>query len=199
MPKIDIKSIFLIISLFGVGGSGLFAHQATANNQLNNQPVFLKSSLQAPRFTFTFPDIDLIDHRNQPRVLSELFDKDRNVVFAFFFSHCVSVCTTITLSLKSIAADLPPDTLIAMISIDPDTDTPDLLKSYAKQHQIDEPNWYLLTGGNKDIINLQKSFESYRGNKMNHTTSLFIKKSGADVITEIKNNFSDIPKLLITS
>ncbi len=149
-------------------------------------------------FSFNFPDIELIDHNNRSRPLSELFRKDRNVVFAFFFSHCVSVCTTITLNLKSIMPDLPEDTLIAMISIDPDTDTPETLKSYAAQHHINEPNWMLLTGNNKEIINLQKSFEAYRGNKMNHTTSLFIKKSDSKVITEIKSNFSRIPELLIT-
>ncbi len=198
MLKISLKAIVFILTLFGVGGPGLFAHQLTDGHQLDNQSSHLTVASQAPRFTFTFPEMDLIDQRNQSQALGELFNKDRNVVFAFFFSHCVSVCTTITLSLKSILPDLPPDTLIAMISIDPDNDTPDLLKAYAKQHQINEPNWYLLTGKNKEIINLQKSFEAYRGNKMNHTTSLFVKKSDSEVITEIKNNFSDIPKFLGT-
>ena len=149
-------------------------------------------------FSFKFPDIELIDHNNRSHPMSELFDDDRNIVFAFFFTHCVSVCTTITLSLKSILPDLPENTLVAMISIDPDTDTPETLSTYAKQHQINEPNWMLLTGQNKEIINLQKSFEAYRGNKMNHTTSLFIKRNDSKVITEIKGDFSRIPTLLIT-
>ncbi len=194
MPKTGLKTIIFIMSIFGVGGSGLFAHQQIDDNQPSDHTI----TSQAPRFTFVFPELYLIDQRNQSQALSKLFDKDRNVVFAFFFSHCVSVCTTITLSLKSILPDLPPDTLIAMISIDPETDTPELLKAYAKQHQINEPNWYLLTGESNEIINLQKSFEAYRGNKMNHTTSLFIKKSNSEVITEIKNNFSLIPELLTT-
>jgi len=156
-------------------------------------------TLQTTEFPFKFPEINLVDHRNKTQSLNALFDRNKNVVFAFFFSHCVSVCTTITLSLKSIQADLPPDTLIAMISIDPDTDTPELLGSYAKQHRIDNPNWYLLTGESKQIIDLQKSFEAYRGNKMNHTTSLFVKKSDSEVITEIKNNFSVIPQFLTNS
>ncbi len=153
----------------------------------------------APGFNFIFPDIVLTDQHNQPLPLNELFEKKKNVVFAFFFSHCVSVCTTITLSLKSIQPDLPPDTLIAMISIDPETDTPQLLSTYAKQHQINDPNWYLLTGEKNQIVKLQKSFEVYRGNKMNHTTSLFIKKSNSALITEIKSNFSEIPNILLAS
>jgi len=169
----------------------------TLDTQLNNQPSESINASPISHFTFSFPEIELIDQRNQPQALGELFEKDKNVVFAFFFSHCVSVCTTTTLSLKSILPDLPPDTTIAMISIDPDTDTPELLQAYARSYGITESNWFLLTGDNKQIVDLQKSFEAYRGNKMNHTTSIFIKKAHSDVVTEIKNNFSVIPKLLV--
>jgi cytochrome oxidase Cu insertion factor (SCO1/SenC/PrrC family) len=150
-------------------------------------------------FTANFPDIELVDQRNQSVELKTLFGEQKNVVFAFFFSHCISVCTTITQSLKSLQPDLPPGTLIAMISIDPDNDTPDLLADYAKQHRIDAANWYLLTGNNDQIVALQKDFEAYRGNKMNHTTSLFVKKPNSEVITEFKRNFSAIPGFLETS
>ena len=83
-----------------------------------------------------------------------------------------------------------------MISIDPDTDTPELLSSYARQYQIDDSNWYLLTGDNREIVKLQKDFEAYRGNKMNHSTSLFVKKPDSEVITEFKTGFSDIADFL---
>lgn len=154
-------------------------------------------SISTPdEFNYQFPNINLVDHNNNNVALSELFDRNKNVVFAFFFTHCVSVCTTITLSLKSIQPQLDSDTVIAMISIDPETDTPGILKSYADKHSINEPNWFLLTGDNDKIVQLQKTFEAYRGNKMNHSTSLFLKAANSDVITEIKNNFSVIPKIL---
>ncbi len=153
-------------------------------------------SVQQANFTARFPDIELIDHRNQPVALQSIFAGDKNVVFAFFFSHCVSVCTVITSNLKSMQPELPPDTLIAMISIDPETDTPKLLSSYANKYQIDDSNWYLLTGEIKTIVDLQKAFEAYRGNTMNHTTSLFVKKQNSEVITEFKASFSDIPGFL---
>jgi protein SCO1/2 len=170
----------------------------------NLQPIdpdspVIDESMQQAAFSASFPDIDLVDHRNQTVALNSLFESDKNVVFAFFFSHCVSVCTTITMSLKSLQQDLPADTLIAMISIDPETDTPELLSSYAQKFQIDDSNWYLLTGENREIVALQKEFAAYRGNKMNHTTSLFVKKPGSKEITEFKNNFSDISGFLKTS
>ncbi len=120
----------------------------------------------------------------------------KNVVFAYCFGLCVRGCIMIKSNLKSMQPELPPDTLIAMISIDPETDTPKLLSSYANKYQIDDSNWYLLTGEIKTIVDLQKAFEAYRGNKMNHTTSLFVKKQNSEVITEFKASFSDIPGFL---
>ena len=152
--------------------------------------------IEPVEFAVELPDIDLVDHRNQSVALQSIFANDKQVIFAFFFTHCVSVCTTITLSLKSLQQDLPPNTLIAMISIDPETDTPEVLGSYAKQHRIDDSNWYLLTGEISEVIALQKDFEAYRGNKMNHTTSLFVKKSDSGFVTEFKRNFGDIPFFL---
>ncbi len=177
-----------------------FALQAGQLQQIDSQSHTAHGD-HGPVTTFTadLPDIDLVDHRNQSVALKTLFAGNKNVVFAFFFSHCVSVCTTITLNLKSLQPDLPPNTTIAMISIDPDTDTPELLSSYAKQHQIDDSNWYLLTGKNQQIVKFQKDFEAYRGNKMNHTTSLFVKKTDSTVITEFKTNFSDISEFLKAS
>jgi cytochrome oxidase Cu insertion factor (SCO1/SenC/PrrC family) len=192
-----IKGIFLLPVIFCS-----FSLQAHQFEQLDSQDqVALDSNLanETVDFTASFPDIELVDQRNQSVELKTLFGEQKNVVFAFFFSHCISVCTTITQSLKSLQPDLPPGTLIAMISIDPDNDTPDLLADYAKQHRIDAANWYLLTGNNDQIVALQKDFEAYRGNKMNHTTSLFVKKPNSEVITEFKRNFSTIPVFLQTS
>jgi protein SCO1/2 len=150
----------------------------------------------AHQFEFRFPDMTLVDHNNQPVALGDVFGHDDNVVFAFFFTHCVSVCTTLTHTLKNLQPLLPADTRIAMISIDPETDTPALLTDYIAEQQIDMANWKLLTGNNADIVALQKSFEAYRGNKMNHTISLFLKKSGSDMIMEIRKDFAGIPGLM---
>ena len=185
--------LFIVLSLCQFS---LIAHESAHDGLLGLQNSDSATFQQAPTFSFKFPNIELLDHRNKSQSLNQIFAQDKNVVFAFFFSHCVSICTTTTLSLKSIQPNLPPGTLIAMISIDPETDTPELLGNYAKQFQIDDPNWYLLTGASQTITDLQKSFEAYSGNKMNHNTSLFVKKSGSHIITEIKRNFSEIPHFL---
>lgn len=192
--KILISTLLLTLS------SNLVAFDLSSLVSTSNNLAFVSAKPAAPgKFRYTFPEINLLDQKNQYVSLDSLFKSDKNVVFAFFFTHCVTVCTTVTLSLKSIQPQLPEGTIIAMISIDPLTDTPAELEKYAKQHRIDDPNWFLLTGDNKEIEDFQRSFEAYRGNKMNHSTSLFVKQADSEIVTEVKSNFSNIPLLLNNS
>ncbi len=192
--KILLSSLLVSLS-FNLAAFDLSSLVTTGNNL-----AFVSAKpTPAGEFRYSFPAISLINQNNESVALDSLFNTDKNIVFAFFFTHCVTVCTTVTLSLKSIQPHLPENTIIAMISIDPDTDTPAELKSYAEQHRIDNPNWYLLTGQTSQIEDFQKSFEAYRGNKMNHSTSIFVKQANSEVVTEIKNNFSTIPLLLKSS
>ncbi len=183
---------FIIILIFSLN---LYAFENAKRFSSVDLDYVLSNSSRANTFSFSFPEMNVLDQRNESKQLNELFDKDKNVVFAFFFTHCVSICTTVTLSLKSIQRHLPENTQMVMISIDPETDTPDILNNYAKTHRIEDPNWFLLTGNKKQIIDLQKNFEAYRGNKMNHNTSLFVKKSSSEEIIEIKSDFSLIPQI----
>ncbi len=186
------KLLLLVLLAFSLN---LSAFESVKQYKSVDLDSVLSNSSKSGKFTFSFPEMDLLNQKNQITPLNKIFDKDQNVVFAFFFTHCVSVCTTVTLSLKSIQSSLPKDTNIVMISIDPETDTPDILNRYADMHRIKNPNWQLLTGTNEQIVDLQKNFEAYRGNKMNHSTSIFVKRSNSSEIIEIKSNFSIIPQL----
>ncbi len=186
------KTKFLILFLVSFS-SHLIALEKYTPPPVNSLNLMLESN-QINTFNFTFPDMTLVDHKEKSQNLSSLFHQDNNVVFAFFFTHCVSICTTITNTIKSIQEDLPNNTKLVMISIDPDTDTPEKLMDFAKNHNILNDNWYLLTGEKHTIVELQKLFESYRGNKMNHTTSIFVKKALSKKIVEFKSEFAYIPQ-----
>jgi protein SCO1/2 len=65
------------------------------------------------------------------------------------------------------------------ITIDPDHDTPSVLREYAADFDAD-PDWLFLTGRLGDIIAVQKAFGSYLGNKMNHPPYTFLRRSPRD-------------------
>ena len=57
-----------------------------------------------------------------------------------------------------------PNLGIASLTIDPITDTPEVLKEYAIQYKITNPNWNLLTGNKETIYKFANSgFNLYVG------------------------------------
>ena len=84
------------------------------------------------------------------------------------------------------------------ISIDPEQDTPEALARYAKRFDAG-PQWVFLTGSLEDSIRVQKAFDAYRGDKMNHVPLTLLRTgpdtdwvrydgfaSGADLVTELR-------------
>ena len=68
---------------------------------------------------------------------------------AFMCTRCPTICPRITASMRGLqssakSAKLPLKLL--SISVDPETDTPEVLKSYALKHGVDLANWLFLSG-----------------------------------------------------
>jgi protein SCO1/2 len=80
---------------------------------------------------------------------------------------------------QSDLAQSPENFKMVSISIDPEQDTPERLKKYASKHQAGS-NWDFLTGDIMDILEIQRAFNAYRGNKMNHTPITFMRASNSD-------------------
>src|SRR5699024_10967316 len=62
----------------------------------------------------------------------------------FMYTNCTMVCPTMTPNLIRVQTDLEElglDTQIISFSIDPDYDTPQVLKEYAEEYQINLSNW----------------------------------------------------------
>lgn len=67
----------------------------------------------------------------------------------FIFTHCPDVCPIHTGMLSGVRTELSPvraDVRFASFSVDPEHDTPAVLKKYAIEHNADQPDWRFLTG-----------------------------------------------------
>jgi protein SCO1/2 len=80
------------------------------------------------------------------------------VVVNFFFTHCGSICPKMTWHLQSVAKAFVGNQQIQLVSctVDPERDTPLVLKQYAAAYDIDSSQWNLLTGKKKDIYRLAR-------------------------------------------
>jgi protein SCO1 len=91
-----------------------------------------------------------------------LDDLNGQIIIAdFFFTHCPSICPTLTRNMKGLQDGLKMrdprkriDTSFVhflSFSVDPVRDSVPVLKKYADKYNIDHDGWWLLTG-NKDSI-----------------------------------------------
>ncbi len=82
--------------------------------------------------------------------------KDKIVVVNFFFTHCPVVCPKMMKQMKAIQTATNRDTQIFLqsISVDPERDNPEHLRTYAEKNQI---TWNLMTGDKKQIYKLARN------------------------------------------
>ena len=77
-------------------------------------------------------------------------------VVEFFFTTCPTICPRMSKNLVEIQNNFPSrkDFGIASFTINPEHDTPEVLKAYAEQYGVTNPNWHFLTGDQETIYNL---------------------------------------------
>ncbi len=112
---------------------------------------------KVPDFSFT--------NQDGKQITNEDF-KNKVYVVEFFFTTCPSICPIMTESMLKIQNEFlgNPKVGIASFSIDPEYDTPEILKEYAKNKGITKPQWHLLTGEKEQIFKLSnEGFNLYVG------------------------------------
>jgi protein SCO1 len=67
------------------------------------------------------------------------------ILFNFFFTHCPTICPTMTKNLRRVQNAIKKDSSIFMISLtmDPKRDTVKTLRDYALKNDIHQDNWWL--------------------------------------------------------
>jgi protein SCO1/2 len=164
--------------------SGLACHRQTE--------LELERYGQLPQFT-------LQNQLAQP--VSDTDLRGRVLVVDFIFTSCPDVCPLLTEHLAALRKQLPTDAPLSFVSfsVDPEHDTPERLRSFAKQHGVDVANFWFLTGaiadvtrvvtkGFKQAMELQPVREGQPRNVLHGTHFVLVDKSG-----EIRGFFANDP------
>lgn len=149
--------LFLIIILFGM----LFLPKIY--NRISQEKIVDSSRSQAaeplsyivlngeakkvPDFTFL----------NQDSLIISNEDYSKKVYVAeFFFTSCPSICPIMNKNMKRVEERFGDriDFGIASFTIDPERDTPSVLKSYAEDYGVFSQNWHFLTGEKEALYTL---------------------------------------------
>lgn len=117
---------------------------------LTSQSPELDSFHRIPAFAFT---------NQEGAVVSEATVKNKVYVASFFFSTCPGICPAIRSKLTKVQEQYRDNAnvLILSHSIRPTTDTPEVLKAYAEQNDVQSRSWHLLTGQAESIYLLARN------------------------------------------
>lgn len=111
----------------------------------------------APKFELTNQDNKKISNKEY---LGKVY------VLEFFFSTCPTICPKMNKSMMEIQNKFfgNPNFGIASITINPETDTAEVLKKHTEELGVKSTNWHFLTGDKTYIFELaNKGFNLYAG------------------------------------
>lgn len=142
----------------------------------SNVGIETNMSEKVADFTFTTQDHDTLS-------LDDL--KGKWWIADFIFTNCVTVCLPMTYNMKNLQDSIIEENLdvqLVSFSVDPDYDSPEVLKEYAESYDADLNNWTFLTGYDFDTIK-KLSIKSFRSmvqeplpgdDQVTHGTSFFL-------------------------
>ena len=99
------------------------------------------------------PDFALTTHAGSPLALSDL--RDKVLAVTFIYATCRDSCPVLAAKMvglqRRLGADFGSRVRFVAITVDPETDTPEVLRSYAEAIGADRAGWSFLTGSPEAI------------------------------------------------
>lgn len=129
-----------------------------------------KKTYQRTVEKYTLPDVTLVNQEGKKVRLKSLLESDKPVIVDFIFGTCTTICPVLSAGYVNLQNKLGADSQkvhLVSISIDPENDTPKVLRDYLKRYRA-KPGWDFFTGSRKDIDAVMKAFNAYIPNKMSH-------------------------------
>jgi len=110
------------------------------------------------------PNVELITHEGRKVRFYDDLVKGKVVAINFMYATCRGACVPATAHLvevqQSLGDRMGREVTFLSISLDPERDTPEVLREYAQAHDVG-PGWYFLTGKPGDIELLRRKLGAY--------------------------------------
>ncbi len=130
--------------------------------------------------SYTVPDVVLVNQDGAKVRLGEIMNSGKPVIVDFIYGTCTTICPILSASFSNLQRKLGPDTRkihLVSISIDPEHDTPKVMKEYLKRYGS-KPGWDFFTGNRADINKVMFALNAYVLDKMSHPPLMLIKPPG---------------------
>ena len=125
----------------------------------------------------SIPDSIVVDQNNRKLHFYSDLIKGKTVAINFIFTTCTTICPPLTANFAKVQKLMREkgvqDVQLISVSVDPETDTPQKLKSYAEMFQAG-PGWTFVTGTRAELEPLWRAFSVYTSNKQDHPATVVI-------------------------
>jgi protein SCO1/2 len=152
---------------------------AEATDEHHHHHQMAKTPYRASLHDYTLPDVMLIrDDGTEVRFPAHI-DDGRPVLLNFIFTTCTAICPMLSQTFAGFQQKLGDEVggvNMVSISIDPDQDTPERLAEYAERYGAGQ-QWTHYTGTPEASIAVQKAFQTYYVDKMNHRPVAFLRRA----------------------
>ena len=154
---------------------------------------------QSPKMISTFEVTDL---NNQKKYLKDIFLEDnKSYIVGFIYTNCATYCAAQSSNFQQLQQKIDSRGLhdrvgLLSISFDPDHDSPEKVRSYAKKYQADEKIWKFSIAG-KDNLRAQL-FDQFgvivipaELGEFEHNSALLLVDKGGRIIRVFDDNQID--------
>jgi protein SCO1/2 len=175
-----------VLRIVALAVGSLFA-ALTVAAELNEHQDSQQETTHSSVVTVVLPNVSLQRADGQRITLPAALDDGRPVVLNFIYTSCSSICPLLSAVLAQFRDQLGAERAavhIVSISIDPEQDTPQQLRAYAKRFK-GGPGWDYFTSSVAASLQVQRAFGVYRGDKMSHTPVTFIRPAPGEPWTRI--------------
>ena len=127
---------------------------------------------------YTLPPVQLVGADGKAKALHQVLDHDRPVVLTFLYTSCATICPVNSQVLTEFVQLLGPEAQrvnVVSVSIDPDHDTVTKLAQHARRRAL---SGAFYTGDPASSEAVQRAFDAWRGDKMNHEPVIFLRAAG---------------------
>lgn len=151
-PIVTISALVMAFLTPGMFGSAALAKSSSGNTyNMPSGPVSPKSSSEN---RYNIPNVPVVTQDGKTFMFYDDLIKDKKVLINFMYKKCEQSCPLATAKLAQIQRRLGDrigrSIFIYSISLDPENDTPEVLKKYAEQYGAG-PGWFFLTGTRENI------------------------------------------------
>ncbi len=129
-----------------------------------NLPVYFEKGVENPfrecplgdTTQHFIPDFTFVNQDGLPTGRAQM--EGKLTVVDFFFTSCPSICPVMSKEMERVNDIFrdEPKVQIMSISIDPEYDTPSILKEYAEKHLAIPGKWHFLSGPKEDTFRLAR-------------------------------------------